>query len=181
MEVRLREGDRLPREVMGLFGFIGTLIEVHAQFLRDVRLCVSEDKSERNTQFDRPFEESVFLFERFAREGAFTFNLLHFIGRKWLYVFIASAAPRSHHGTDTIGFKIIVIGFSGHLAEELDAGVLPHRSLVVRRNGTELLALDGVLEVERFAVVGYFNGCLRAIRELSGPVDTINIQYKKKK
>ena len=177
MEVRLREGDRLPREVMGLFGFIGTLIEVHAQFLREVRLCVSEDKSERNTQFDRPFEESVFLFERFAREGAFTFNLLHFIGRKWLYVFFASAAPRSHHGADTIGFKIIVIGFSGHLAEELDAGVFPHRSLVVRRNGTELLALDGVLEVERFAVVGHIDRHYWFLRELSGPVDTINIQF----
>ena len=121
MEVGLGQRDGIPADEMRVAGFVRALVEIGPEGLREDGRVVAEDEVERDAQLYLPPEESVAFGYGLAREGAMTLDACHLVGCEALYVLVAAYAARGDHGSDAVGLEIVVIGFTGHLTEELHA------------------------------------------------------------
>lgn len=174
MEIGSWQRNGLPTEEMRFASFVSTLVEVDPEHLRKNGFGGTEDERERYLQLNVPFEQSVLLLNGLAWEGTPTPDKCHLSRRKGLHIFGPSQAPRSDHCTDTIGFKIHIMLFTGHLAEELYARVLPYRTLVLSRERAQLGTFDVIVQKKRIMVVGHVHTHVRFLRKSLRPVDLVD-------
>lgn len=136
---------------------------------------LSKDQIQRYSQFHIPLMHPVFLFESLTRKTALPLNTCHLLFRKWLYIVRAAQPSGTNHRTYTVALEIAIMLLARHLAEKLHATVFPHRSLILRRHSTQLLAFHMPFQKQPLMVVIHFHYHLRLLRKSLRPINLINL------